>query len=67
MTADAVDEIFRTTGQKRKAEFSLEFAAELSQRLSDDQPVTVPEHFRELFEFLYSEDGAGADPFAADA
>ena len=67
VTADSVDDIFRGTGRKRKAEFSLEIAAELARRLTASEPVAVPIHFREMFEFLYMDpDGPGADPATAD-
>ncbi len=67
ITAGSVDDIFRGTGRKRKAEFSLEVAAEFARRLADSEPIAVPLHFREMFEFLYMDpDGPGADPSAAD-
>lgn len=65
VTTDAVDEIFRSTGAHRKGEFALELGAELSRRLDAEEPVTVPDHFREMFDYLYSdeeESDAGSPP-----
>jgi len=68
ITADAIDQIFQNAGKKRKGEFALFLGAELSRRLDTDDPVAVPAHFREMFEYLYPGLGtsdAGAPP--ADA
>jgi putative ATP-dependent endonuclease of OLD family len=56
LTADDVDDIFRNRGRKRKAEFSLEVAAEVARRLSENELVVVPAHFREMFDYLYSDE-----------
>lgn len=51
---DSVDVAFRTDPHKRrKGEFALELAGQFSIRRHGGEPVHVPEHIRELFEFLY--------------
>lgn len=68
ITADAVDDIFRNAGRKRKGEFALLLGAELSRRLDVGEPVAVPAHFQDMLEYLYP--GAGtsdADPPPTDA
>ncbi len=55
VNADVVDELFRTAARRRKGEFALELGAEISRRLDDNEPVTVPDHFREMFDYLYSD------------
>jgi putative ATP-dependent endonuclease of the OLD family len=67
VTADAVDEIFQSTGIRRKGEFALALGAELSRRLDAGEPVTVPAHFREIFVYLYPDPEADADSPPADA
>lgn len=54
ISADWVDEVFRQSGRRRKGEFALELGAELSRRLDANQPVTVPDHFREMLNYLYT-------------
>jgi putative ATP-dependent endonuclease of the OLD family len=67
LTTEAVDDIFRNAGQRRKGEFALELGAELSRRLEAGEPVTVPEHIREMLDYLYSDEkGDGADLPPAD-
>ncbi len=64
VSADSVDAAFRSdTYKKRKGEFALELAGEFAARHLAGQPVHVPQHIRELFEFLSTEP-PGAD--AAD-
>lgn len=58
ITADAIDDIFRNTGSRRKGEFALELGAELSRRLDVEEQVTVPDHFREMFDYLYGAEEA---------
>ena len=61
VSADSVDAAFRSdTYKKRKGEFALELAGEFAARHAAGQPVHVPQHIRELFEFLYTEP-PGAD------
>ena len=56
----SVDTAFSDTHKKRKGEFALELAGEFAARHAAGQPVHVPQHIRELFEFLYTEP-PGAD------
>jgi len=68
VTADTVDQIFQNAGSRRKGEFALVLAAELSRRLDAGEPVTVPSHFRDMFGYLYpdpEDSDAGSPP--ADA
>jgi putative ATP-dependent endonuclease of OLD family len=68
VTAGAVDHIFQNAGRKRKGEFALQFAAELSKQLDYGEPVSIPVHFQEMFEYLHVESViADADPPSADA
>ena len=56
VSVDSVDAAFRTdTSKKKKGEFALELAGEFAARHAAGQPVHVPQHIRELFEFLYTE------------
>jgi putative ATP-dependent endonuclease of OLD family len=48
-----IDEFFRTTAKKRKAEFSLELAAVFAARRDSGATVVVPDHVRDLFDFLF--------------
>ncbi|MGH2836765.1 MAG: ATP-dependent nuclease, partial [Thermoleophilaceae bacterium] len=66
ITPSAVDALFQATAKHRKAEFSLELAAILAQRRTTGHTVAVPDHVREMFDYLYdeaatddAEDGAG--------
>ena len=68
VSAVSVDTAFSDTYKKRKGEFALELASEFAARHAAGQPVHVPQHIRELFEFLYTEppgadtaDGGGSD------
>jgi putative ATP-dependent endonuclease of OLD family len=62
-----VDAAFRGAGGRRKGEFSLALAAELSRRLSTGDPIAVPDHFRQMFDYLYlDEESGGANPSSAD-
>ncbi|MGO4649184.1 ATP-dependent endonuclease [Nocardia sp. 2YAB30] len=62
-----VDALFATSGKPRKAEFALAFAAELMRREHAREPVTVPKHVANMFDFLYAvEDTDDVDPLAAD-
>ena len=56
----SVDTAFSDTYKKRKGEFALELAGEFAARHAAGQPIHVPQHIRELFEFLYTEP-PGAD------
>jgi len=56
INAEGVDEIFRNTGSRRKGEFALELGAELSRRLNAEEQVAVPDHFREMFDYLYDDE-----------
>ena len=76
VSADSVDAGFSDTYKKRKGEFALELAGEFATRHAGEQPVHVPQHIQELFEFLYSEPPAAgsvnggpdqADPVDATA
>lgn len=40
--------------KRRKGEFALELAAAFSERHSQGASVQVPDHIRELFQFLYA-------------
>lgn len=65
VTSDAIDEIFQNVGRRRKGEYSLELGAELSRRLDADEPVTVPDYLREMFDYLYGDEegsDAGSPP-----
>jgi putative ATP-dependent endonuclease of OLD family len=55
VSADSVDTAFSGTHKKRKGEFALELAGEFAARHAAGQPVHVPQHIRELFEWLYTE------------
>lgn len=58
VTAQMVDDGFRDDRyKKRKGEFALEVAGEFAKRHADGQPVHVPAHIQELFDFLYSVPG----------
>jgi putative ATP-dependent endonuclease of the OLD family len=76
VTAQLVDEGFRGDRHKRrKGEFALEVAGEFAKRHANGQPVHVPAHIQEMFDFLHSaaddaesaEDGAPERADAADA
>jgi hypothetical protein len=78
VSAESVDAAFGSdTHKKKKGVFALELAGEFAARHAAEQPVHVPQHIRELFEFLYTEppagdsvDGSGpdhADPVDATA
>jgi putative ATP-dependent endonuclease of OLD family len=66
--ADTVDEIFRVDpNRRRKAEFALELASQLSSRLATGLSVRVPEHIADMFEFLHvgpplQDDATHSDP-----
>lgn len=75
VTPSTVDDLFRNSAKKRKAEFSLEFAAVVASRLEAGEDVGLPEHIREMFDYLYEPgeiaDGAAdmgndVDPTAPD-
>jgi putative ATP-dependent endonuclease of the OLD family len=55
VSAGSVDTAFSGTHKKRKGEFALELAGEFAARHAAGQPVHVPQHIRELFEWLYTE------------
>ena len=58
VTAELIDTWFqRDTGRKRKGEFALEVAGAFAVRHASGQPVHVPRHIEELFEFLYEGHG----------
>jgi putative ATP-dependent endonuclease of OLD family len=62
VSANMVDEVFQDSGRKRKGEFALELGAELSRRLDADEPVSVPDHFRDMLDYLYAyEEESNAD------
>jgi len=61
VTANDVDEIFQNAGRQRKGEFALLLGAELSRRMDVGEPVTVPPHFQQMFEYLF------ANPLVSDA
>ena len=78
VSANSVDAAFGSdTHKKKKGAFALELAGEFAARHAAGQSVHVPQHIRELFEFLYTEppgadatgDGAPnqADPVDATA
>ncbi len=61
VSAESVDAAFGSdTHKKKKGAFALELAGEFAARHAAGQPVHVPHHIRELFEFLYTEP-PGAD------
>jgi putative ATP-dependent endonuclease of OLD family len=66
VSAESVDAAFSDTYKKRKGEFALELAGEFATRHAAEQPVHVPQHIQELFEFLYSEP-PGEDSVDGDA
>lgn len=67
VTAEVVDDIFRNGGRRRKGEFALELGAKLSARLDNGESVTVPVHLREMFDYLFSDEGeSDADSPAVD-
>lgn len=51
---ETVDTAFQTNHKKRKGEFALELAGEFAVRRYADEPVHMPEHINDLFEFLYA-------------
>jgi putative ATP-dependent endonuclease of OLD family len=54
ITPGAIDDTFSTDpGKRRKAEFALEMAAAFAARRDDGAHVHIPDHIRELFDFLY--------------
>lgn len=54
ITPTAIDDAFRNDpGRRRKAEFALEFAAAFAARRGNGAAVHVPDHIRDLFDFLY--------------
>jgi putative ATP-dependent endonuclease of the OLD family len=61
VSAERVDAAFGSdTYKKKKGAFALELAGEFAARHAAGQRVHVPQHIRELFEFLYT-DLPGAD------
>jgi putative ATP-dependent endonuclease of OLD family len=67
LTPAAVDELFRETHKKRKAEFAYNLSDALASLINTEKPVTVPSHIAALFAFLYpSESAPDAEPPAAD-
>jgi hypothetical protein len=69
VNAESVDAAFGSdTHKKKKGAFALELAGEFATRHAAEQPVHVPQHIRELFEFLYTEPPgeASADGGAPD-
>ena len=76
MTAGWIDTLFQhDQWRKRKGEFALEVAAAFAARQAAGQPVHVPAHIEELFDFLYwrpdgtdaAEDGTNEHPDADHA
>lgn len=72
ITPATIDDTFSSNaGRRRKAEFALELAAVFAARREDGATVQVPNHIRELFDFLYdahvSENVAGQDGSIAAA
>lgn len=72
ITPDSIREIFRGRsagehprpagpGAGRKADFALALADEIAEALRLGQPVMVPEHFADLFEWLYTDTGLTVD------
>ena len=68
VSAESVDAAFGSdTHKKKKGAFALELAGEFVARHVAEQPVHVPQHIRELFEFLYTEPpGEAVDGDAPD-
>ncbi len=67
VSAESVDAAFGSdTHKKKKGAFALELAGEFAARHAAEQPVHVPQHIRELFEFLYTEP-PGEDSVDGDA
>lgn len=55
ITPSAIDHLFSNDpGRRRKAEFALELASVFAERLGGGATVHVPDHVRELFEFLHN-------------
>lgn len=62
VTPEAIDALFRGTYQRRKSEFALALAAEIMARLDVGDPVSVPAHLREMFNFLYGINNSNDSP-----
>jgi putative ATP-dependent endonuclease of OLD family len=61
-----IDSLFTTTGRKRKGEFALALADELMRRSEHREPIVVPDHITNMFNFLYSDEANDdVDPLAA--
>ncbi|MEU8901409.1 AAA family ATPase [Nocardia sp. NPDC048505] len=52
ITPSSIDNLFAGTAKRYKAEFALELADEISQRVDNGQAVAVPAHISDMFEFL---------------
>jgi putative ATP-dependent endonuclease of OLD family len=69
LNAEVIDDLFRTSLQRRKGEFALHLAAEINDRLDHEEPVVVPDYLAEMFDFLYLEgetEPEGAEPSTVD-
>jgi putative ATP-dependent endonuclease of OLD family len=55
ISPEVIDDLFKTSLQRRKGEFALHLAAEINDRLDHEEPVVVPDHLAEMFNFLYSD------------
>jgi putative ATP-dependent endonuclease of OLD family len=70
LTSTEVDNLFRDTYRKRKAEFALALADAIMHRISRAEAVVVPEHMYTMFDFLYAnsqEHVRNAEPPTADS
>jgi putative ATP-dependent endonuclease of OLD family len=62
VTSSSVDALFHVgAGRGRKGEFAFALAAEMDDAIEGGVPPVVPEHFEELFDFLYAEHGPAGD------
>ena len=69
ITPDTVDQTFAADPNKRrKGEFALELAAAFAARRAGGEVVHVPDHVRDLFDFLFAGSGreAAAEPGGGD-
>jgi putative ATP-dependent endonuclease of OLD family len=79
-SAEAITETFRSarhprnaprvpagTGASRKGEFALAFAEQLMIRHAAGAAITIPAHFRKLFEFLYEDLDTPSGPDADES
>lgn len=64
ISAELIDQHFSSAAKSKKGAFALLIAKHLSQRIAAGQPIHVPRHIAEMFDFLYrpsNEDGSDGD------